>query len=440
MGTGYFQLTVTSEHDKYLVGNPQFTYFKGVYRRHTNFAVENRIINFTGDTFMGTNHNFGKKLYTNIPKNGDLLHRMYVVFNIEDVTQKTASSSLDESLQQIRDSISVSGFSLIDYVEIKIGDQTIDKHTGEWMHMYHEIFLKEGKNFALCDMIHTHDNCKGTDKYNNHKDGNIYIPLQFWFNKNPGLSLPLVALQNMDVRIELKLNNRSTIENKIQSVNTLKINKINLLVEYIHLDNQEKIKSELNYIGSKMQEVKNKGGRNDLWLVDSNFGMYNEDIETCKSIAKCQEKYHWPEYIQCDTGKNNKPRVLNAARLVKGAIRLSGSVQTLDEDVLKNIKRSNISGEGLMQLAVEAAEIDADSRSEIILGLPGESLKSHFETINTVINARFNHVNTYQLMMLPGTEIDAPSTRNEFEMKTRYRILPRCFGYYECDWSDCGVG
>ena len=199
----------------------------------------------------------------------------------------------------------------------------------------------------------------------------------------------------------------------------------------IYRNNQEKIKAELNYIGSKMKQVRNKGGRNDLWLVDSNFGMYNEDLETCKFIAECQTKYHWPEYIQCDTGKNNKPRVLSAARLVKGAMRLSGSVQTLDENVLKNIKRSNISGEGLMQLAVEAAEIDADSRSEIILGLPGETLKSHFQTINTVINARFNHCNTYQLMMLPGTEIDSPATRNEFEMKTRFRILPRCFGYYD---------
>jgi hypothetical protein len=199
----------------------------------------------------------------------------------------------------------------------------------------------------------------------------------------------------------------------------------------IYRNNNEKVKAELNYIGSKMQQVRNKGGRNDLWLVDSNFGMYNEDLETCKFIAECQTKYHWPEYIQCDTGKNNKPRVLSAARLVKGAMRLSGSVQTLDENVLKNIKRSNISGESLMQLAVEAAEIDADSRSEIILGLPGETLKSHFQTINTVIDARFNHCNTYQLMMLPGTEIDSPATRNEFEMKTRFRILPRCFGYYD---------
>jgi radical SAM superfamily enzyme YgiQ (UPF0313 family) len=198
----------------------------------------------------------------------------------------------------------------------------------------------------------------------------------------------------------------------------------------IYRNNQEKIKNELNYIGSKMQQVKNKGGRNDLWLVDSNFGMYNEDLETCKSIAECQTKYNWPEYIQCDTGKNNKPRVLSAARLVKGAIRLSGSVQSLDSDVLKNIKRSNISGDSLMQLAVEAAEIDADSRSEIILGLPGESLKSHFQTVDTVIDAGFNHVNTYQLMMLPGTEIDSPETRQKYEMKTRFRILPRCFGYY----------
>ena len=199
----------------------------------------------------------------------------------------------------------------------------------------------------------------------------------------------------------------------------------------IYRNSQEKIKMELDYIGTKMQDVKNKGGRNDLWLVDSNFGMYSQDLDTCKLIAECQNKYNWPEYIQCDTGKNNKPRVLSAARLVKGAIRLSGSVQTLDSEVLKNIKRSNISGESLMELAVEAAEIDADSRSEIILALPGESLKSHFETIHTIINAGFNHANTYQLMMLPGTEIDSPDTRKKYEMITRFRVLPRCFGYFK---------
>ena len=199
----------------------------------------------------------------------------------------------------------------------------------------------------------------------------------------------------------------------------------------IYRNSLEKTISELEYIGKKMIDIKKKGGRNDLWLVDSNFGMYTQDLDTCKAIANCQEKYGWPEYIQCDTGKNNKTRVLDAAKLVNGAIRLSGSVQTLDQEVLKNIKRSNISGDDLMQLAVQASEIDADSRSEIILGLPGESLKSHFATIETVINAGFNKVDNYQLMMLPGTEVNTLETRSKFGIQTKYRILPRCFGYYE---------
>jgi radical SAM superfamily enzyme YgiQ (UPF0313 family) len=199
----------------------------------------------------------------------------------------------------------------------------------------------------------------------------------------------------------------------------------------VYRSSQDRTSQELDYIGYKMQMVREKGGRNDLWVVDSNFGMYTQDLETCKSIAECQEKYNWPEYIQCDTGKNQKPRVLSAARLVKGAMQISGSVQTLDEEVLKNIKRNNIATDGLMELAVEAAEIDADSRSEIILALPGETLESHFETIRKVIDSGLSHVNTYQLMMLPGTEMGSPGTREKYQMETRYRVLSRCFGYYD---------
>ena len=72
-----------------------------------------------------------------------------------------------------------------------------------------------------------------------------------------------------------------------------------------------------------MKSTREKGGRNDLWIADSNFGMYTQDLETCEMIGKCQQQYNWPEYIQVDTGKNNKPRVLAGARLVNGAIRLA---------------------------------------------------------------------------------------------------------------------
>ena len=122
---------------------------------------------------------------------------------------------------------------------------------------------------------------------------------------------------------------------------------------------------------------------------------------------------------------------MNAANLVKGAIRLSGSVQTLDPTVLENVKRSNISADGLMQLAMDAAEIQADSRSEIILGMPGESLETHFTTNKTIVDAGFNKIENYQLMLIPGTEVITPETLKNFEMQVRYRILPRCFGYYE---------
>ena len=99
--------------------------------------------------------------------------------------------------------------------------------------------------------------------------------------------------------------------------------------------------------------------------------------------------------------------------------------------VLENVKRSNISTDDLMQLAIDAAEIQADSRSEIILGMPGESLETHFKTNKTIVDAGFNKIDNYQLMMIPGTEVIIPETIKKFEMQIRYRILPRCFGYYE---------
>tara|TARA_Y100000385_G_scaffold291439_1_gene369445 strand:+ start:2149 stop:3657 length:1509 start_codon:yes stop_codon:yes gene_type:complete len=248
MGIGYFQLTVTSEQDKYLVGNPEFTYFKAVYKKHTNFAKETFNLNFVGETFMESNNNLGKKLYCTIPKNGDLLHRMYLVFDIQSVSppKKKNDGTIDTTIETIKKNvlpyISIDAQALIESIEIKIGDQTIDKHTGEWMHIYNEISLTSNKNEMLCDMINTNINIK--ESQISQKDGLIYIPLIFWFNRNPGLSLPLIALQNSDVKIDLKLNSRSKIDNKLMIGNNntgLQINSIYMLAEYIHLDNQEKL-------------------------------------------------------------------------------------------------------------------------------------------------------------------------------------------------------
>lgn len=199
----------------------------------------------------------------------------------------------------------------------------------------------------------------------------------------------------------------------------------------VYTSTNEKIRAEVDYIGRMMVETRAKGGRNDLFIADSNFGMYRDDLETCAAIAEAQKAYNWPEYINVATGKNQKERVLAAAKLINGALRLSGSVQSLDPEVLQNIKRSNIAPDQLMKLALEAAEIGANSYSETILCLPGDTKERHYGTLRRVIEAGFNMVSTFQLMMLPGSEMCSEESKKKYGMVLRYRVFPRCYGHYE---------
>jgi len=194
-----------------------------------------------------------------------------------------------------------------------------------------------------------------------------------------------------------------------------------------------KIQRELQYIAEKMVELRDQNnGRTDLHIADSNFGMYKEDMEVCEYIAELQNKYNYPEYISVATGKNHKERVLAAAKLVNGALRLSGAVQSLDESVLKNIERDNINEKEILELALEASEIGANSYSEIIMALPGDTRNAHFNTIKTIVEADFNNICLYQLMLLPGTDLASKESKEKWKMKTRFRALPRCYGYYDC--------
>ena len=190
---------------------------------------------------------------------------------------------------------------------------------------------------------------------------------------------------------------------------------------------REVIDAEIDYIGRKIKQV---GGRKDVYIADSNFGMYREDLETCRAIARSMDEHGWPEYINTTTGKNQKARVLEAAKLVKGALRLSGSVQSLDKDVLKNINRSNINEAEILDLALKAAELGANSYSEIILGLPGDTREKHLQSLRTIVDAGFQNVYTWQLMLLPGSELDTKAQREQFGLQTRFRVLPRCFGKF----------
>lgn len=198
----------------------------------------------------------------------------------------------------------------------------------------------------------------------------------------------------------------------------------------VYTSSQEKIDQEISFIAQKMSSL-GRMKRSDLHIADSNFGMYKQDLETAKSLRMAQNKYDYPKYINVATGKNKTERVLEVAKIVNGAMKLTGAVQSLDSGVLENIKRSNIGADQIIELGKSAEEVGANSYSEVILGLPGDTVPAHFKTLETLVNAEFNAIYMYQFMILPGTESGSVAAQEKYNMTTRWRLLPRCYGYYD---------
>lgn len=187
---------------------------------------------------------------------------------------------------------------------------------------------------------------------------------------------------------------------------------------------RERIREELDYIADRTDQP-------DLLISDSNFGMYKEDLETCTMIAALQKRTGWPRYVQNSSGKNQKERVIEAARILGGAMILTVSIQSADQVVLKHVNRENISLDQIVDVGKAAEALGANSYCEVILGLPGDSREGHFNSVLSMIDAGINDVLTYQTMMLPGAEIASRANRARHGMQTRWRVLPRCFGRYE---------
>ena len=195
---------------------------------------------------------------------------------------------------------------------------------------------------------------------------------------------------------------------------------------YQKVKHQMDLEGELEYIAKRIV------GRRELWISDANFGMYPEDIKKAEIIASIQKKYGYPNFIHVSSGKNQKERIIQVATIVNGALRsVAAALQSTDEAVLKNVKRSNISLDSLSAVAHSALNSDVDTYTELILGLPGDSLQAHTKTIRDVVEADLGIVRMYQLIMLPQTELNTPESRRNYRMKTSYRIMPRSFGKYE---------
>lgn len=188
---GLLDLVAHGVQDIYLIGNPQITFFKTVYKRHTNFSMESIQGDIIGDV------DFGKKVTIPIPRKGDLVHTIVIEVDLPTLTtQTTFAGSSDGAVGTITyvDNI---GHALIEEVELKIGGQPIDKHYGEWMEIWTQLSQSESKKRGLDLMLDRTGDLTTTG------DKTVYIPLQFWFCRNIGLALPLVALQYHEVEIDL---------------------------------------------------------------------------------------------------------------------------------------------------------------------------------------------------------------------------------------------
>jgi hypothetical protein len=203
MGGGLLQVVAYGENDIYLTGNPKITFFKTMYRRHTNYGKENIENVYSGQL------DYGRNLNILIQRNGDLLGR--ILLELETSALLPYNHNL---------------YTIIDYVEIQIGGLRIDRQYGEWMFIWAQLNNSVEQYMAIDSMIYSQYNSNaGKYKY--------YAPLSFWFCNNPGLYLPIIALTNNEVRLIIKFINMPSGTTNIMT-------RLRILSDYYFLDTDEK--------------------------------------------------------------------------------------------------------------------------------------------------------------------------------------------------------
>jgi len=254
MPGGLLQLAAYGPQDVFLTGNPQITFFIAVYKRHTNFSIESIQLEFQGVA------NFGTKVFCDIDPQADLVHQIFLNLRLPNLNVFPEQNP-DYTVSWVN----AIGHAIIQHIDIEIGGTIIDRHFGQWLEIWSELTLMTEKEYAYNLMIGK-QLVFNTDS----QPGplNLYIPLQFWFNRNIGLALPLISLQYSKVRIIVAFRDfnqlwvssngkepgKGGLESSIISSN--QIQEASLWVDYIFLDNTERKKfasCNLEYLIEQLQ-------------------------------------------------------------------------------------------------------------------------------------------------------------------------------------------
>ena len=189
-----------------------------------------------------------------------------------------------------------------------------------------------------------------------------------------------------------------------------------------------RVKDEIDYIAAR---VKKSRKVEQLGITDLNFGMYKEDLETAEHIAKHQKSDQWPSIVSASAGKNRPERLLNVAKELRGSWHFGSAIQSSDEDVLDNINRKNISVEAYNELLDYSDKTGNLTYTEIILGLPGDTKEKHFNSLKYGLDHGANQLRMYQAILLAGTEMASDQTRKEFQILSKFRVIPGSVGRYK---------
>ena len=256
------QLVSYGAQDIYISGNPQITFWKILYKRHTNFAVESIEVTFNGQA------DFNKRVVAVINRNADLMYKTYVqvVLPQIDLTSLTTLNASGTTSQGFR-WLNYIGHRLIKQVELEIGGQRIDRQYGDWMQIWTQLSTEAGLVRALDDLIgNTHDlvlmkrgnglaldaTCSSSETTLScvSRAGTpaktLYIPLQFWFCRNPGLAIPLIALQYHEVRINVDFETWQNCQYYETAVGVAanstaqSLAAASLYIDYVYLDTEER--------------------------------------------------------------------------------------------------------------------------------------------------------------------------------------------------------
>jgi hypothetical protein len=236
------QLVSIGVENRYLIGNPTTTFFKTIYKKHTNFAIE-----AIRQSYQGSG-DFGTKLTCTLYKDGDLVNNTYIEISLPTLNQTQQGASWVSYTNGIAN-------ALVKSVELEIGGRVVDRHYSEWLDIWAELNLDINFKNSYDQMVGNYPSDLSLKYAATSNTGytlyNVYYtPLRFWFNRNIGNSLPLIALQYHDIKLNIELRSLSELIRSDITLDTtklittegapVKIADCSIWTDYIYLDKQER--------------------------------------------------------------------------------------------------------------------------------------------------------------------------------------------------------